>query len=103
MRIPYHWDTDNATIILHNGSRLAIHASGEMKLEGCIKDAALGLVKYVVEKEFRDGSNYILINRAISITKTEIFIIAYEGEQKPEFWDELSSEFDRIIKMRAFW
>lgn len=101
--IPVAWQPYNSTTIIHNGSRLAIHESGEMALDGNVKDAALGLVKYVVEREYFPGLVEIQLNKALSIDCENGFSLSYIGEKKPEFWDELVREFDRAVKMKAFW
>lgn len=98
-----NWTLDNCMIILHNGSRLYIYPSGPMVLEGNVKDAALGLVKYVVEKEYTPGLMHISFDDCLLIDFRDGCTISYTQENKPEFWDELQTEFNRIIKMRAFW
>lgn len=101
--IPSTWSIDNSTAILCNGSRLAIHADGSIVLEGNVKDAALGLIKYVVDREWVPGLLEIQINKTISIECEGDFKLCYIGKQKPEFWDELVREFNRAAKMKAFW
>lgn len=102
--IPMTLDLDNVTVIICNGSRLLIDKDGKMAIEGSIKDAALGLVKYVVQTEFSDGCLSIEINHSLRIEREDgDFFIEYIKPNKPDFWDELEKEFYRAVKMKAFW
>jgi len=102
--IPLTLDLDNATVILCNGSRLIINADGEIKVEGTIKDAALGLVKYVVQAEFSEGVVSWELNKALRIEREDgEYYLECITTKKPAFWDELEKEFHRTVKMKAFW
>jgi len=101
--IPTTWNLDNTTAILCNGGRLIIRSDGEMALEGSVKDAALGLIKYVVDRQCVPGLQEIQINKGLSIHYENGLSIEYIGPKKPEFWDDLSREFNRVAKMKAFW
>jgi hypothetical protein len=103
--IPMTWNLDNTTMIIHNGTRFAIHTDGSMIIEGKVKDAALGLVKYVVQREYVRGVTSWVLNNSLLIDFDEtgwtIGCLAPDGE--PPFFAELAREFDRIIKMKVFW
>lgn len=102
--IPMTWNLDNTTIILCNGTRFAIHADGNMIIEGKVKDAALGLVKYVIQNEYVRGINSWQINNALFIDFDETgWTIGCLSPEEPPFFAELAQEFHRTIKMKAFW
>lgn len=103
--IPMTLDMDNACVIICNGGRLIIGREGEVKVEGSIKDAALGLVKHVIQAEFNDGVISMDLNRTVRIERDldGHFYIEYIKQNKPAFWDELEKEFYRLAKMKAFW
>lgn len=102
--IPMTLSLDDHTVIIHNGSRLIIDNRGEVKVEGSVKDAALGLVKYVIQNEFSDGVISWELNHAVRIEHEDgQFYIEYVKPNKPAIWDELEREFYRAVKMKAFW
>lgn len=102
--IPMTWNLDNSTTIIHNDTKLAIHADGEMILEGNVKDAALGIVKYVVQREYVKGVQSWMINNTLFIDFDETgWTIGCLCPEEPKFFKELAIEFDRLIKMKAFW
>lgn len=104
--IPMTLSYDDATVILCNGSRLTIDKYGNIKVEGSIKDVALGLVKYVVQPEFSEGVITWELNKALRIEQEDgKFYLEYVGPipKKPPFWSELEKEFHRVAAMKAFW
>jgi hypothetical protein len=102
--IPVSWELDHATVIICNGSRLIIDEDGDVKVEGSVKNAALGLVKYVVQAEFSEGLISWELNHAVRIEREDgDFTIEYVKPKKPACWDELEREFYRAVKMKAFW
>lgn len=102
--VPMVWDLNLVTIISINESRIGFRADGEVLLEGNLKDAALAFVKYIVDRECTDGTVRVEINKCVAIDCKDNFTLSYMGDkEKPEFWDEFVEEYDRIIRMRAFW
>lgn len=102
--ISMNWDLDNSTLFLCNGSRLAIHRDGTMSLEGTTKDAAMALVKYVVQSDLVDQCISMTLNESIKIEAVgKTYELIYLKKDKPEFWDDLVREFNKIIRMKAFW
>jgi len=101
--VPMNWDFKDAIIIICNGSRLIIEQHGELRVEGSIKDAALGLVKYVVEAQWAPGLISWELNKVIRIEFDNGFHIEYLKPNKPAIFDELAKEFHRIVRMRIFW
>jgi len=102
--IPMTWNLDDTTVIICNGSRLIIDKDGAVKVEGSIKDAALGLIKYVIQEEFSNGVISWELNHAVRIEYEDgHFSIEYVKPNKPAIWDELEREFYRAVKMKAFW
>lgn len=102
--IPMTLDLDNVTVIICNGSRLLIDKDGKIEVEGSVKDAALGIVKYVIQEEFSNGVISWELNHAIRIEyEDNEFTIEYVKPNKPACWDELEKEFYRAVKMKAFW
>lgn len=102
--IPLTLDLDNITVIICNGSRLLIDREGQIVIEGSVKDAALGIVKYVIQEEFSNGVISWELNHAVRIEYEDgEFTIDYIKPKKPAIWDELEREFYRAVKMKAFW
>jgi hypothetical protein len=92
------------TIITHQGSTLSIDSYGEMLLEGSSKIIALAIIKYVVEGEWSPGMTSFELNHALRIEcEDNQFSLHYIKENRPDFFDELTREFDRLVKMKAFW
>jgi hypothetical protein len=100
---PMTWSIEDTTTIICNGSRLIIDNEGDIKVEGSVKDAALGLIKYVVEAEYSPGLISWELNKAIRIEFDNGFHIEYLKPNKPAVFDELAKEFYRIVKLRMFW
>ena len=102
--IPMTLQLDIVTVIIHNGSRFSIDSEANMKIEGSVKDAALGLVKYVVEAEFGEDVVSWELNKAIRIEREDgQYYLECVAPNRPAFWDELEKEFYRVSKMKAFW
>jgi hypothetical protein len=101
--IPMTFAIDDYTVIINNGSRLTITKEGDMWIDGSVKDAALGIIKYIIEPEFSDGVISWELNNALRIEYDDQFTIEYIKPNKPACWDELEKEFYRIVKMKAFW
>ena len=95
---------DDYTTIICNGSRFIITADGDMRVEGSIKDAALGLIKYVIQAEFNEGTVSWELNKALRIEREDgEYYLECITPKRPVFWDELEKEFHRAAKMKAFW
>jgi hypothetical protein len=74
-----------------------------MAIEGKVKDAALGLVKYVIQDDVREVTSWQL-NGALSIDFDSTgWTIGCLAPEEPPFFAELAHEFDRLIKMKVFW
>lgn len=102
--IPMTWNLDDTTMIIHNGTRFAIHADGTMAIEGKIKDAALGLIKYIIQEEYVRGVTSWVLNNSLFIDFDETgWTIGCSSPEEPKFFAELAREFDKIIKMKVFW
>lgn len=102
--IPMTLALDDCTTIIHNGSRLVITGDGEMFVEGRIKDAAVGLVKYVIWREYTPGLVSFELNKAVRIDLDKGITLKWIGDKKePEFFAELVTEFKRTVKMKMFW
>lgn len=102
--IPIDWDLNLVSVIHHNGSRIGFRADGEILLDGSLKDTAIALIKYVVDQEYVVGLNSIEINKCVKINVKENFALSYVGKKAPPtFWDAFVIEYNRIIRMRAFW
>jgi hypothetical protein len=44
------------------------------------------------------------INKCVAIDCTNNFALSYVGKKtEPPFWNEFVQEYNRIIRMRAFW
>jgi hypothetical protein len=92
------------TIITHQGSTLSIDSDGEMLLDGSSKMIALGLVKYIIESEWQLGMISFELNHVLRIESNDnIFSIHYVKDNKPDFFDELVKDFNRVVNMKAFW
>jgi hypothetical protein len=104
IKFPINWTTYNTTTIDYNGTNFSINSNGEMIINGSIKDAVLGLIHYVIDKEYCNGITNWQINHALSIDFNESgWIIKSLGEHEPDFFEEFSKEFYRAIKMKVFW
>jgi len=107
MSFPITWDLDNTTFIKHEDNYLAIHANGEIVIQGEVKKVAHGLAKYVFEKEYITGLHELQINKIISINFEGGIKIKYLGVEPPTYWKEFTQEFEsisnRMNKMRVFW
>ena len=102
--ISMNWDLDKQTLFLCNGSRLAICRDGTIMLDGTTKDAAMALVKYVIQSDLVDQCISMTLNESVKIEAVgKTYELTYLKKDKPEFWDELVREFNKIIKMKAFW
>jgi len=102
--IPVSWETDHKTTIICNGSRLIIGDKGDIKVEGAVKNAALGLVKCIIQGNFKDDLISWELNHAVRIERDgNDFTIEYLKPNKPACWAELEKEFYRVIKMKIFW
>jgi hypothetical protein len=102
--IPMTYQLDNVTLIIHNGTRFSIDSEGNMKVDGSVKDAAVGLIKYVVEAEFGGDVISWELNKAIRIEREDgQYYLECITAKRPTFWDELEKEFHRAVKMKAFW
>lgn len=104
LKVPVTWDLNLVTVVSHNQSKIGFRGDGEVLLEGNLKDAALAFVKYVVDRECTDGTVRVEINKCVSIDCANNFELSYVGEkEEPEFWNDFVQEYNRIIRMRAFW
>lgn len=101
----HHAPQDYKTIIKDgNGNELCINEDGTMLLTGCVKQIALALVKYVVQKEFTPGMIGFTLNHVLRIAyEDDTFTLQYLVPDKPEFFDELCRHFNRIVNMKVFW
>jgi hypothetical protein len=92
------------TIIIYEKSKLSIDSDGIMILEGTAKGIALGLLKYVIEEQWSPGMTSFELNHALRIEcRDSQFHLFYMKENKPDFFDELTREFNRLVNMKAFW
>jgi hypothetical protein len=94
------WNLNNTTTIVYNDTKLYIHHDGQMILDGNTKDAALALIKCVVINELSAGAHTVEINGSLRVDRNKI---SYLLKDKPEFWDQLSEEFDRLMNLKVFW
>jgi hypothetical protein len=102
--IPMTHQLDNITLIIYNETKFSIDSEGGMKVEGSVKNAALGLIKYVVDTEFSEGVVSWELDKAIRIEREDgQFYLECITAKRPDFWDELEKEFHRANKMKAFW
>lgn len=83
--IPVGWETCYTMAILCNGSQLIINADGTMSLEGSAKDAAMGIIKYVIQPKLVSGISSWELNHVLRIEFDGDFTISYLKDDKPEF------------------
>lgn len=101
--VPITWNLADCTQITHDQGKITIHANGECKIEGPIKDAAIGLFYFIIEQEYNSGLVSIEINKCLRVDLSKNFEVEWLGQDKPEYFDELVQEFKRVTKMKAFW
>lgn len=100
--IPYGGYAISQTEMRYDGSCLIVNATGEITIKGSIKAAAVALHKFVSGECCNKTITFIL-NDAIKIDIENGFKLTYLKENKPDFFDELVIEFERINKLKAFW
>lgn len=93
----------DGTLIVHEGSSLYIDYLGNMELVGSVKNVAMGLLKYIIEEEWTSGMIRYELNHVLKVEYDNGFYISYMKDNKPYFFDELTKEFDRLVRMKAFW
>lgn len=101
MSFPVTWDIDNTTYIKNERATLAVHRDSTVMLEGPVKEAALALLDYAINAQ--DSCIGMELNGALNIDYEHGISISFVGNKKPEFWDDLLAEFNRLKKMRVFW
>ena len=101
--VPMVWNLADCVVITHSNSKFVLHANGESYIEGPIGNVAIGLVKYIVEREYAPGLIAIELNKSLRIDIDKNFTLEWIGNDKPMFIDDLSKEFERVIRMKAFW
>ena len=101
--IPGSSGSDSDITLPSKGSILVLDGNGTMYLEGSVKLAALDLVKYA-SNEYSHGLVKISFNNVLIISfKDGIELQLVSLTKKPDFWDELVQEFNKIVKMKIFW
>lgn len=103
-QIPGYYGIPDATIIEHGDAQITINWDGKILIHGPVKDAAMALMKYVVD-EGSSGVVSMTHNNCLHIDYKDGINISYVGREddKPPLWDELMSECTRIQKLMAFW
>lgn len=93
------------TIIYNEFGSLEIDKNANMILTGTVKNMAMALIKYMIIDQWDSHMTSYEIDYAlrISLDSNGDFYLSCPREDKPEFFDELALEFDRIIKFKAFW
>lgn len=96
---------EETTIICNEHGKLTIDENANMILTGTVKNMAMALVKYMIIDQWDSHITSYQIDYALSITLNldGDFILSYAGQNKPEFFDELTLEFNKVIKLKAFW
>ncbi len=91
--------TDTLTLMYHNNTELIVHAD-RLELVGDVREAALALVKTVLQ----DGSSATSWNDVLRAVHglDGRYTLEYLRDDKPEFFDELKEQYEIICKMRAF-
>ena len=102
--MPPNWAAQNKTMIVYKDSLMSIHENGDICLDGSAKTMAMGLLKYIIEEQWSPGMTSFELNHALRIEcEDNQFTLHYVKENRPEFFDELTKDFNRLVKMKAFW
>lgn len=91
----------NVAFCENNGDGLVIYSNGNIKIIGTIKNAALALVNYIFH-EFDRELVTLTINNSIQVKFENNIIVSCLGPNKPEWFDEFTEEFNKIIELKAF-
>jgi hypothetical protein len=77
--------------------------------EGDLKDVALMFAKHIYNN-YNGYTHYTINNNFQVVHADNIFSLSWiiKSEKRPdipepEWWNEFSKEFDRIMKMKVFW
>jgi len=103
MSFPVTWHVDNTIYINNINASIAVNTDGTILLKGSIKEAALALIKYAVDENKFNLCIELSINKSLVINYLNGINIYFKGNIKPDFWDELICECERIKKMKVFW
>lgn len=98
--LPGVWGpTDTVTHMFHADTELIVHMD-RLELVGNVRDAALALVKTVLE----DGSSATSWNNVLRAVHglDGKYTLEYLQDDKPDFFDELKEHYENICKMRIF-
>jgi hypothetical protein len=85
----------------YNGSCFTITNDGYGELEGNIRDAAYGILQYIIRYSRLRIKPHSVNNMDFEYSEKNISLV-WNGDNKPEFFDELNAQFQKLSELIAF-